>query len=87
MIRTALDDLDRRILQALQLDGRLTNVELAQKVGLSPSPCLARVRRLEKEGVIGQYVALLEVRASRANSECLYSDHALPAIRSRTRSL
>jgi Lrp/AsnC family leucine-responsive transcriptional regulator len=40
MIRTALDDLDRRILQALQLDGRLTNVELAQKVGLSPSPAL-----------------------------------------------
>jgi Lrp/AsnC family leucine-responsive transcriptional regulator len=60
MIGTALDDLDRKILQALQLDGRLTNVELSEKVGLSPSPCLARVRRLEREGVIGQYVALLE---------------------------
>ena len=60
MSGTALDDLDRKILQALQLDGRLTNVELAEKVGLSPSPCLARARRLEKEGVISHYVALLD---------------------------
>jgi len=60
MTQPLLDDMDRRILQVLQEDGRLANVELAEKVGLSPSPCLARVRRLEKEGVIGRYVALLD---------------------------
>jgi Lrp/AsnC family leucine-responsive transcriptional regulator len=54
-----LDDIDRRILRALQRNGRLTNVELAEKVGLSPSPCLRRVRLLEKGGVIERYVALI----------------------------
>lgn len=54
-----LDKTDRRILAALQRDGRLTNVELAEQVGLSPSPCLRRVRQLEKEGFIDKYVALL----------------------------
>jgi DNA-binding Lrp family transcriptional regulator len=63
MTGLSLDDMDRRILQALQEDGRLTNVELAEKVGLSPSPCLTRVRKLEKEGVIGHYVALLDAEA------------------------
>lgn len=55
----SLDKTDRRILAALQKDGRLTNVELAEQVGLSPSPCLRRVRRLEEEGYIDRYVALL----------------------------
>jgi len=55
----ALDGFDRKILQELQAAGRLTNVELAEKVGLSPSPCLTRVRRLEEQGVIGGYVALV----------------------------
>ncbi len=55
-----LDAIDRRILQALQDDGRIQNVELAEKVGLSPSPCLRRVKLLEESGVIGKYVALLD---------------------------
>jgi DNA-binding Lrp family transcriptional regulator len=55
-----LDAIDRRILRALQRDGRLQNVELAKEVGLSPSPCLRRVRRLEEAGVIARYAALLD---------------------------
>jgi Lrp/AsnC family transcriptional regulator, leucine-responsive regulatory protein len=55
----ALDSVDRKILQALQEDGRIQNVELAEKVGLSPSPCLRRVKILEESGVIERYVALL----------------------------
>jgi DNA-binding Lrp family transcriptional regulator len=55
-----LDDTDRRILEALQRNGRLQNVELARMVGLSPSPCLRRVRLLEEAGVIERYVALLD---------------------------
>lgn len=55
-----LDRTDRRILDLLQKEGRLTNVELAEKVALSPSPCLRRVRALEEAGVIRDYVALLD---------------------------
>ena len=55
-----LDAIDRRILRALQRDGRLQNVDLAQEVGLSPSPCLRRVRRLEEAGVIERYAAMLD---------------------------
>lgn len=55
-----LDEIDRRILGALQRDGRINNVELARQVGLSPSPCLRRVRLLEEAGVIERYVALLD---------------------------
>jgi Lrp/AsnC family leucine-responsive transcriptional regulator len=55
-----LDDTDHRILMALQRNGRLQNVELARMVGLSPSPCLRRVRLLEEAGVIERYVALLK---------------------------
>jgi Lrp/AsnC family transcriptional regulator, leucine-responsive regulatory protein len=55
-----LDVIDVRILQELQADGRLTNVELADKVGLSPSPCLRRVRLLESSGVIRGYHAMLD---------------------------
>lgn len=54
-----LDDIDRKILKALQENGRLQNNELAKMVGLSPSPCLRRVRVLEEEGVINKYVAVL----------------------------
>ncbi|HEP9100155.1 TPA: Lrp/AsnC family transcriptional regulator [Pseudomonas aeruginosa] len=61
-----LDDLDRRILAALQEDGRIQNIELAKRVGLSPSPCLRRVRLLEEAGVIERYVALLD--ASKVNA-------------------
>lgn len=55
-----LDRIDRKILSLLQADGRMANVELARQVNLSPTPCLERVRRLEREGYIRQYVALLD---------------------------
>jgi Lrp/AsnC family transcriptional regulator, leucine-responsive regulatory protein len=57
--QTALDAIDREILLALQANARLPNNDLAAAVGLSPSPCLRRVRRLEKLGVITGYSALL----------------------------
>jgi DNA-binding Lrp family transcriptional regulator len=56
---TALDAIDRKILAALQDNARLPNVELANAVGLSPSPCLRRVRELEDRGVIRRYVTLV----------------------------
>jgi Lrp/AsnC family transcriptional regulator, leucine-responsive regulatory protein len=59
----AFDDIDRKILSVLQTDGRMTNQELADLVGLSPSPCLRRVRQLEQSGVIANYVALLDPNA------------------------
>lgn len=55
-----LDRIDRRILRALQQDGRLTNNQLAEMVGLSPSPCWQRTRRLEAEGYIRGYSAVLD---------------------------
>jgi len=54
-----LDDIDRRIVAALQAEGRLAMVDLADKVGLSPTPCQRRVKRLEDEGVIARYAALV----------------------------
>ena len=54
-----LDDIDKRIVAALQADGRLAIVDLAQKVGLSATPCQRRVKRLEDEGVIERYAALV----------------------------
>jgi DNA-binding Lrp family transcriptional regulator len=59
----SLDSIDRAILRQLQYDARLTNVELAQRVHLSPSACLRRVKQLEEQGVIAQYVALLNPRS------------------------
>lgn len=58
-----LDDTDRRILRALVKDGRLSNAELAKVVGLSPSPCWQRVKRLEESGIIAGYTALLDLEA------------------------
>lgn len=58
-----LDAIDRRILRALQRDSSLSNVALAAEVGLSPSPCLARVRTLERSGAIARYVALVNPEA------------------------
>ena len=60
MTISELDKTDRRILQALQSNGGLSNLELAEKVGLSPTPCARRVKRLESEGVIRGYVALVD---------------------------
>lgn len=59
----ALDAIDRLILAELQRDGRLTNQDLADRVGLSPSPCLRRVRRLEDSGVISGYRAVVSPKA------------------------
>lgn len=59
-MRTQLDTTDRAILDLLQHDGRMTNVALAERVNLSPSACLRRVRHLEESGVIERYVALLD---------------------------
>jgi DNA-binding Lrp family transcriptional regulator len=58
-----LDSIDRAILTELQTQGRLSNLELAQRVHLSPSACLRRVKALEDSGVIAQYVALVNPRA------------------------
>jgi Lrp/AsnC family transcriptional regulator, leucine-responsive regulatory protein len=55
-----LDAIDRNILRALQHNGRLQNLQLAELVGLSPSPCLRRVRLLEETGIIERYAALLD---------------------------
>ncbi len=60
---TELDAIDRKILARLQADGRTSVTDLAGKVGLSTSPCLRRVRNLEKAGVISRYVAVLDQRA------------------------
>ena len=57
-----IDAVDLRILAELQHDGSLTNVELARRVHLSPSPCLARVKALEAAGVIERYVALASAK-------------------------
>lgn len=57
MPKARLDLFDLKIIEALQSDGRLSNVELADRIGLSPSPCLRRVKRLEAEGVIEGYSA------------------------------
>jgi Lrp/AsnC family transcriptional regulator, leucine-responsive regulatory protein len=60
MPQLPIDSIDWNILRLLQADARLSNVELAKAVGLSPSPCLARVRALEKAGYISRYVSLLD---------------------------
>ncbi|QWT48797.1 Lrp/AsnC family transcriptional regulator [Azospira inquinata] len=57
-----LDKFDRKILEALQAEGRLSNLELADRIGLSPSPCLRRVRALEESGLIAGYRAVLDAR-------------------------
>ena len=59
MPNSDLDAIDCRIVAALQEDGRLTNIDLADKIGLSPSPCLRRVKRLERDGYIEAYRAVL----------------------------
>lgn len=57
-----LDRIDRNILKELQNDGRLSNVELSRRVGLSPTPCLERVKRLERQGFIQGYTAIINPR-------------------------
>ena len=62
-MRARLDATDWRILKELQANGRITNVELAQKVGISPPPCLRRVRALEQAGMIAGYFGLLDEKS------------------------
>ena len=70
-----LDDIDRRLLAELQSEGRITNVELAHRVGLTAPPCLRRVRALEEEGVIRGYHAELDP------SKLGFSMRDLPEVR------
>ncbi|QDF98462.1 AsnC family transcriptional regulator [Azoarcus sp. DD4] len=58
-----LDEIDRKILRELRSDGRISNQKLAERVGLSPTPCWNRVRALEAAGIITDYVAVLDQRA------------------------
>lgn len=70
-----MDKLDRAIIDQLQHHGRLTNQELADRVGLTPAPCLRRVRRLEAEGVITGYTALVNPAALGRDFEVIiYAD-------------
>ena len=62
--RIALDRIDREILFQLRRDGRLSNVELARRVGLTPPPCLRRVKRLEDAGIIAGYRAVIDPAAA-----------------------
>lgn len=74
-----LDSTDLRILKQLQQDASLTNVELAARVSLSPSPTLSRVKRLESDGVISRYVALVDPHALglKVNSPSPNTPHTL----------
>ena len=72
----ALDDHDRRILEELQRDARLTNQELAEKVGLSPSACWRRVKALEDNGVILRYAAILDPKKVGVG-ECVFAHISL----------
>ena len=63
MIDRNLSSTDLRILQVLQSEGRISNVDLAERVGMSPSPCLRRVKRLEQAGVIKGYAAVIDQKA------------------------
>ena len=60
MLRPNLDRIDRKIIAELQRNGSLSNLELSERVGLSPSPCLRRVKQLEESGVITHKVALMD---------------------------
>lgn len=71
--RYELDAIDRRILFLLQQDGRLTNVELARRVGLTPPPCLRRVKRLEEAGIITGYRARINHDATGGGLEVMVS--------------
>jgi DNA-binding Lrp family transcriptional regulator len=66
-----VDDLDRAIILELEADGRVTNAELAARVGLTPAPCLRRVRRLEVDGVITGYHARVDPAAAGRSFEVL----------------
>jgi Lrp/AsnC family leucine-responsive transcriptional regulator len=64
MANAATDHIDRKILELLQRDGRATIQEIAERVGLTPSPCLRRVRRLEQKKIIRGYAAIVDQKAA-----------------------
>jgi len=68
---TTLDEIDKKIISALQAEGRLPIVDLADRVGLSPTPCQRRVKRLEEEGVITRYAALVSPAAMGSGLQAL----------------
>lgn len=68
-----LDRTDKRILALMQRDGRISNLELAEQVGLSPTPCSRRVKRLEESGVIDRHVTLLNQKALNLNLTAILS--------------
>lgn len=74
-----LDDTDRKILRLLQADGRMTNASLAEAVGLTPTPMLQRLRKLEQRGVIAGYRAVLDAeaceRSTRAFAQVELKEH------------
>ena len=63
MISSKFDEIDRKILRELRIDGRISNIDLANKVGLSTSPCWNRVKQLEESGIIEGYTVLLNQKA------------------------
>ncbi|WP_232668350.1 Lrp/AsnC family transcriptional regulator [Pseudonocardia sp. TRM90224] len=79
-----MDSIDRRILEVLQTDGRITNQDLADRIGLSPSPTLRRVRNLEQSGVISGYGAIVSPAALGlgvlAVIEIAIADHSTPQV-------
>jgi Lrp/AsnC family leucine-responsive transcriptional regulator len=79
-----LDDIDRRIISELQRDGRLAIVDLADRVGLSSTPCLRRVKRLEADGLIRRYAALVDAKAMGLGTQALVQvtldDHSEPVV-------
>jgi Lrp/AsnC family transcriptional regulator, leucine-responsive regulatory protein len=78
-----LDDIDRRIVAVLQAEGRLPMVDLADRVGLSATPCQRRVKRLEEEGVIGRYAALVSPQAMGLGLQALVQITLIPRRPSR----
>ena len=68
-----LDRIDRRILAVMQTDGRVSNLELAEQIGLSPTPCSRRVKRLEESGLIERHVTLLNQAALGLNITAMIS--------------
>lgn len=84
LLMQALDEIDRRILAALQVDARITNQELAERIGLSPSPTLRRVKILERDGVISGYRAVVSAEALGlgvlASIELSLNDHSTSTV-------
>jgi Lrp/AsnC family leucine-responsive transcriptional regulator len=82
-----LDRVDRKILHILQRDAGLSNLELAERVGLSPTPCARRVKRLWAEGVMTHQVAMVDPEKAGSPSHCACERHHGPAYSGSLRSV